>query len=215
MKVKVCGLRESDDILALAGSGADYLGFIFFGGSPRCASYALDAETLRLLPRNIRKTGVFVDASPEEIRETAAQCGLDTIQLHGAETPEDCLALREDFRVIRAFRVDEAFDFDKETSPYLDACDLLLFDAAGEMAGGNGLSFDWSWLSRYNGHLPFFLAGGIASHHAAGLLALEHPQLYGVDINSRFEIYPGKKNTELVKRFIRSLKPSAYELPGF
>ncbi|TND09159.1 MAG: phosphoribosylanthranilate isomerase [Bacteroidetes bacterium] len=215
MKIKICGLRETDDILSLGGAGADYLGFIFFQGSPRCAAYTLDAEILKLLPRTIRKTGVFVDASAEEILETAEQYGLDAIQLHGEETPEFCAALRERFRVIKAFRIGEDFDFDGQTSPYLESCDLFLFDAAGSNPGGNGLRYNWDMLMQYTNYLPFFVSGGIAAHHAADLLRLEHPQLYGCDINSRFEIYPGKKNVEHIKRFIRSVKPSAYELPGF
>lgn len=214
MKIKVCGLRESDDVIALSNTGIDYMGFIFYEGSPRYARYSLEESTLKYVPKTTRKVGVFVNADTQEILETVGQFGLDMIQLHGEESPETCALVREQLPVLKAFRVDEVFDFETETGPYAACCDYFLFDAAGNAYGGNGIRFGWELLTKYTLRVPFLVGGGIAPQHAHELMQLYHPQLLGCDINSRFEILPGKKDLRQVKTFVKSLKSSGYELPG-
>ena len=88
----------------------------------------------------------------------------------------------------------------------MGSCSLFLFDAAGSRAGGNGISFNWHLLEKYGGSVPFLLSGGIGEDHLLAIKALKHPMLLGVDINSRFEVVPGVKDSLLVKNFIELLK---------
>jgi len=215
MKIKVCGLRESEDLLSLGNSGIDYMGFVFYEASPRYARYKLDTEVLKLVPKPVKKVGVFVDADAQEIIDTAEQFNLDVVQLHGQESPETCATLRARVRVIKAFNVDEEADLNALASPYEPHCDFFLFDASGIYPGGNGLRFNWELLSRYTLDTPFFLSGGIGPEHTAELMRIHHPQLHACDVNSRFELQPGKKNTSQIRFFVNALKSSAYGLPGY
>lgn len=214
MKIKVCGLRESDDLLAVSSLPVDILGFVFHEGSPRNAYYHLDADVVKLLPRSMGKAGVFVDEDIDRVKEVVAQFELTHVQLHGKETPDYCAQLTDEVQVIKAFAVHERFSF-TTLQAYSDACHLFLFDAPGELPGGNGTRFDWNRLMHYDGHIPFLLSGGIGPEHIHELMSFYHPRLLGFDINSRFEIFPGKKNTEQISRFVKSIKAAGYELPGY
>ncbi len=198
MKLKVCGMRDPQNIAALSALFPDYMGFIFWEPSKRFVSQITPA-----LPSSIKKTGVFVDQSPDHILEIAALHQLQALQLHGKENPRDCQLLRATgLEIIKAFSIDHAFDFDALT-PYESVCDYFLFDTKGPLPGGNGRRFDWSVLKRYPSQKPFFLSGGIGpkDHKAiASIISLNLP-LYALDINSRFETVPGLKNIESIKAF--------------
>ncbi|NBS19643.1 MAG: phosphoribosylanthranilate isomerase [Flavobacteriia bacterium] len=183
---------------ALSALSPDYMGFIFWEPSKRFVSQITPA-----LPSSIKKTGVFVDQSPDQILEIAALHQLQALQLHGKENPRDCQLLRATgLEIIKAFSIDDAFDFDA-LAPYESVCDYFLFDTKGLLPGGNGRRFDWSVLKRYPYQKPFFLSGGIGpeDHKAiASIISLNLP-LYALDINSRFETAPGLKNIESIKAF--------------
>jgi len=206
MKVKICGMREAANILALADFNPDFLGFIFYQKSARCASEVLDTELLRSLPESIAKVGVFVDAPLPELLATTCQYSLDYVQLHGHETPAYCQAARaQGLRVIKAFSVGDSFDFDT-LAAYAPACELFLFDTKGQHPGGNGHAFDWQLLHGYHGPTPFLLSGGLGPANVDELLRFEHPQLAGYDFNSLLELAPGLKDVEATAQLLARLR---------
>ncbi len=214
MIVKVCGICESEDLISVSKMPVDYVGFIFVPTSPRNASAKLDMQLTELISRStpqLKKAGVFVDVTKEEIMEFVQAYHLDAVQLHGNETPELCEQLSEMTNVIKAFSIDEHFDFES-TSDYEGKCNFFLFDTAGPQAGGNGFSFDWSLLNNYNGSTPFLLSGGIGPADAIKVFEVAHPQFAGIDINSKFEMYPGKKNISSLTTFINAFKPNSYAI---
>jgi phosphoribosylanthranilate isomerase len=207
MNVKVCGLRDADNLKEVAALNPDFVGFIFYDKSPRFVGEELDVEAVRSLPRWIRKVGVFVNASPESIIRNVKKYDLQYVQLHGTETPDFCKSLRmRGINIIKAFRVDESFNFSMLNN-YKLQCDFFLFDAKGDQPGGNGVKFDWSLLNRYDNEKPFFISGGIGLDNLSDVEQIRHLKLYGVDVNSQVEVSPGVKNVEKVKELIGRLKP--------
>lgn len=200
MKLKVCGMKLGANILDVASLLPDYMGFIFWEKSPRYFSGELPQ-----LPQSVKKVGVFVDAAEAEILEKINRYGLDAVQLHGKESPECCSQIKTPgISVIKAFSVDEAFDFEV-LNAYEPYCDFFLFDTKGQSPGGNGIAFDWRLLRKYGLKTPFFLSGGIGPESAKALSNLDLP-IHAIDINSRFEIKPGLKDADAIKRFKDDLK---------
>lgn len=205
MKVKICGMREAANILAVADFNPDFLGFIFYDKSPRYAGEVLSTEVLRSLPASVAKVGVFVDAPLPELLATTARYGLDYVQLHGHETPAYCRAVRGyGLRVIKAFSVDAQFDFGA-LAEYERECNLFLFDTKGAHRGGNGQTFDWRVLANYHGPTPFLLSGGLGLANSSELLRFRHPQLAGYDFNSLLETAPGLKDVEATAQLLACL----------
>ena len=205
MKTKVCGMRNSQNIKEIVECQPDFIGFIFYEKSPRYAG-ELDEETLKNIPQKIKKIGVFVDENIEKIVNIAAHYQLDGIQLHGNETPEMCRKIKAgQLLCIKTFGIEQTNDFDK-TTEYESITDYFLFDTKTLVYGGSGKKFDWSLLNRYQGKTPFFLSGGISVEDGEWIKQLTHNQLFGIDINSRFEIEAGTKDVDLVKRFIDSMR---------
>jgi phosphoribosylanthranilate isomerase len=209
MKLKICGMRYPENIVEIAGLQPDYLGFIFYEKSPRYAG-DLAPEVVRALPASILKTGVFVNATAKFIAETTEKYRLDLIQLHGNEPPETCLALRKIRPVIKAISVAAATDI-ATASAYQNAVDYFLFDTKTPLFGGSGTQFDWSALEAYTDDTPFFLSGGIGADDAERLKTLQHPQLYAIDVNSRFETAPGMKDAVALRKFINAQIPLGIE----
>ncbi|TDO22641.1 phosphoribosylanthranilate isomerase [Pedobacter duraquae] len=206
IKLKVCGMKNPDNIQALAEVEPDYMGFIFYKESKRYVG-ALVAEQVRHLPKGIKTTGVFVNSDLQTIAGTIKDFGLRTIQLHGAETPELCESLKiqfPDIEVIKAFGIDEEFNFDL-LHTYDNVVDYFLFDTKTPAHGGSGKSFNWEKLKQYSGEKPYFLSGGIGLEHLDEIKALNHPALYAIDINSKFELEPGLKNIAQIKTFKTNL----------
>lgn len=204
LKIKVCGMRETENIGELCGLSPDWMGFIFYPLSSRYAG-GVAPEVLRKIPLHIRKVGVFVDASPEEIRKTVGRYGLDAVQLHGNETPDICGALRGTVDVIKAFSLSSVDDL-KACGVYEGLCDYYVFDTKTPLYGGSGEQYDWNMLSSYRGNTPFLLSGGIGPEDAKRVLALSYSSLAGVDLNSRFETRPGLKDLDKVEAFIGKLR---------
>lgn len=201
MKLKVCGMREKDNISALVGLQPDYIGFIFWKRSLRyCTDIPKD------IPKDIKKVGVFVNETTEKIKSKVEAFELDFVQLHGEESPEQCLALQPHCEVIKAFRIGPHFDF-KTTKPYHDHCAYFLFDTEGPLPGGNGSVFDWEQLKNYNQKTPFFLSGGIGLGHIGAITEIRKLNLpiHALDINSKFESKPGLKKMNDIKTFKNQL----------
>lgn len=199
MLLKVCGMREADNILDVAKLYPDFLGFIFYSQSKR---FVGDDFIMPDMDNSINKTGVFVDATTNYIKDKISQYQLDAVQLHGSESAQHCETLRAYGKVIKAFGVDETFDFEL-IQPYTNSCDYFLFDTKNIHHGGSGKTFDWKLLKRYQYDIPFFLSGGISENDAA---IIKQTKAVAIDINSRFENYPGNKNVEKIKQFKHALQ---------
>lgn len=198
MIIKTCGMRDADNIRAVSELGIDWMGFIFWAPSSRYVS-----EKPSFLPTRQKRVGVFVDARIEEVRSKVDEYALDLIQLHGSESPAFCERLKANSRqqLIKAFNIATQEDLE-QTIPYEGLVDYFLFDTKAKMVGGNGTQFDWSVLSAYQGNTPFLLSGGIGPDDAEKVRNFHHPQLAGIDLNSRFELSPALKDIEKLKQFI-------------
>lgn len=200
-------MKHPENIRNVAALQPDFMGFIFYPKSPRFAE-PLDVSVLNALPPTIKKIGVFVNESLENILTIASKYNLDGVQLHGTEMVNMCMELRKAGHiVIKAFPVAEAYNF-KVTKAYEGACDYFLFDTKTDAYGGSGLKFNWGMLDEYVGETPFLLSGGIAADDAEAILKIEHPKFVGIDLNSKFEVSPGLKNVELLKGFLDELTPN-------
>lgn len=190
MKLKICGMKYPENIEEIAELQPDYLGLIFYEKSERY----FDGK-LPKIDKSIQKVGVFVNATLEEILEKIKRYDLQLVQLHGNESPEFCDLLKYiNTDIIKVFSVDDEFDF-RTIYPYESVCDYFLFDTKGEKPGGNGTVFNWQILQNYQSKKPFFLSGGIGLDDIERIKKLHLP-IYAIDVNSKFEIKPGLKNTQ-------------------
>lgn len=204
MIVKVCGMREAENIRAVEALGVDWMGFIFWEHSSRNV-----CQRPAYLPTRAKRVGVFVDASLDVVCQHVEAFGLDVVQLHGSESPTYLRDLRSscDARllIVKAFSIAIRDDL-LQTSLYEGLADYFLFDTKAQLVGGNGRKFDWSVLAHYDGSTPFLLSGGIGPDDASRLSAFSHPRLAGIDLNSRFEAAPAQKNVELLKQFLYDIQ---------
>lgn len=201
MKLKICGMKYPDNIIEVGSLLPDYMGFIFWEKSARYFDGILPN-----LPQSIKKTGVFVNASQEDIVSKVSQYDLQVVQLHGHESVAFCQELKEylgnSIEIIKVFSVDPEFDFD-ELKTFETVCDYFLFDTKGKLPGGNGTTFDWKVLEKYPSQKPIFLSGGIGLDEidlVKQILKTDLP-IYAIDVNSKFEIEAGLKNKEELHRF--------------
>lgn len=200
MKLKICGLKDPKNILEVAALNPDMIGFIFYEGSKRYVGSQLRKVDFTVMPDHILKTGIFVNENSDYIIRKTREFSLDQVQLHGNELPLECSLIRKRAKVIKAFGVNESFDF-AICEPYENVCDLFLFDTADANYGGTGRTFDHSLLKRYKGKTPFFLSGGIGLAEAENILKSDlHPLLVGLDVNSKFEDANCLKNVEALKK---------------
>ncbi len=216
MIVKVCGMREPENIRDVARLGINWMGFIFYKGSARAidnGQLLMDNYFSPSAKPNcpFKKVGVFVNASYEEIRETALRYRLDYLQLHGDETPDECYALhKRGYALIKALPVSCAEDL-QAVAGYEGVVDYLLFDTRCKSYGGSGQTFDWSLLDAYQGETPFLLSGGIRPESAEAILRFHHPRLAGIDLNSGFETAPGVKDVARLQAFIQKIRNNKVE----
>ena len=204
MIIKVCGMRDAENIRAVEALGIDLMGFIFW---PKSSRYV--GEKPAYLPENCRRAGVFVDASVEDILDAVRDFRLDVVQLHGHETPEVISTLKKRLpaiRIIKSLAVASSEDM-AQTAAYESVCDAFLFDAKGRLPGGNGYQFDWSVLRRYKGRLPFLLSGGVGPGDERRIREFSVPGCIGIDLNSRFETAPGLKDVAALRTFIETIRP--------
>lgn len=203
MKIKICGMKNPSNMLAVAALKPDFMGFIFYQKSPRYAE-PLDKHTLDLLPNSIQKIGVFVNETLENILTTIYKYKLDGVQLHGTEMSAMCKELCDaGYVVVKAFPIEADYNF-KVTKAYEGTCDYFLFDTKTDIYGGSGVKFNWNILNEYIGKTPFLLSGGIGPDDADAILKIDHPMLAGIDLNSKFELSPGLKSIDLLNAFMKN-----------
>ncbi len=232
MKLKVCGMKYQKNMEAVASLRPEYLGFIFYDKSPR------DFEgEIPELPSEIKKTGVFVDASIDFIIEKVKKYDFKAVQLHGNESAAYCQNLKlqladhtepvernkdiestqvepvewntEPVEVWKVFSIKDTFNF-ALLKPYEGIVNYFLFDTKGKEKGGNGYTFDWKVLENYPSSTPFILSGGIGLEEIDKIKSILNTKLpiHGIDVNSKFEIKPGLKNIEELEEFIKLVIPA-------
>lgn len=199
---KVCGITNPGDAREAADAGADAIGMIF-AKSPREVNVEEARRISVALPDGVLKVGVFVDAEPEEVLQTAREVGLDLAQLHGDETPETVAAIRgAGLPVMKALRVRNAEAL-AEIQSY--GADLIMLDAwSARVRGGTGETFDWGLAKSVKGRGNIVVSGGLTPENVRE--AIEFFEPYGVDASSSLEEKPGKKSGERVRRFVRAAK---------
>ncbi len=209
MKIKVCGMRyptNIKDLLSKLDIYPDYLGFIFYAKSPRFVDED-DQELIEMMPTiTIKKVGVFVNPTLNYVHSMVRNFNLNVVQLHGNESVEFCQQVKDlNVKVIKAFSIEGNQDF-ATTTAYQSSCDLFLFDTKTPAYGGSGKKFDWQILNAYQSNTPFLLSGGVELSDIEVIKLINHPNMIGVDINSKFEVTPAKKDIEKIKLFINQLK---------
>ena len=201
--IKVCGMREAENIREVEALGIDLMGFIFWPKSSRYVN-----ERPAYLPTQCKHVGVFVNEDIENVKHIAEDYALDFIQLHGSESPDDIRRLRslcgDSIATIKAFNIATANDLEA-TKPYEGIVDYFLFDTKAQLPGGSGQQFDWSVLANYAGETSFLLSGGIGPDDAESVKAFHHPKCVGFDLNSKFEIEPALKDIQKLKTFLEQL----------
>ena len=200
ISVKVCGMRDAENIREVEALGIDLMGFIFWPKSSRYVS-----ERPAYMPQTAKRVGVFVNEDIKQVKRIAEEYSLDVIQLHGSESPDYIRQLGsvcgDTIATIKAFNIATAADLDA-TKSYEGIVDYFLFDTKTPIPGGSGVQFDWSLLADYVGQTPFLLSGGIGPDDVERIKTFQHPKCIGIDLNSRFEISPGLKDVEKLKKFL-------------
>ncbi len=206
MKVKICGITNSNNLLEILDLKPDFMGFIFYPASPRYVIDKLSPDELVEIPKSIKRTGVFVNSDLYTIEGVYWKYNLDFVQLHGDESSATCRQLSSSgLNIIKAFRLDKDFDFNI-LMDYIPYCKFFLFDTNSPEYGGSGKKFNWEILKKYDSGHPFILSGGIGPFDAEEILSINHPSLYGIDLNSRFEISAGVKDVEKLRIFLKSIR---------
>lgn len=200
MNFKVCGLKHPENIKQIAELKPNYMGFIFY---PQSKRFVGEDFLMPAILSEIKKVGVFVNASATYIIDKIDQYKLDLIQLHGDERPDFCEVFNHLIPVIKAFGVDESFDF-RKLEAYKECCTYFLFDTKSNEYGGSGKSFDKKILDKYDNSIPFFLSGGIGLDEIE-MISNSKFQIHAVDVNSKFEIEPGLKDIKKLKQLADEL----------
>lgn len=226
MIIKVCGMRDPENIRSIAALGIDWMGLIFYPKSPRYVSQMNSkagiipdypsfgkAGSAGKSEGRIKRVGVFVDDMPQNIITRVYNYNLDIVQLHGSESPVmiDNLRrtldpdIRPGVKIMKAISVSDSDDVAKYKE-YEGCVDYFLFDTSTPMKGGSGKMFDWTVLDAYDGETPFLLSGGIGPADAQRVKAFSHPRCIGIDLNSKFESAPAVKNENLLRAFINEVR---------
>ncbi|MCX5698836.1 MAG: phosphoribosylanthranilate isomerase [Candidatus Omnitrophica bacterium] len=202
IKVKVCGITNLEDALASFFAGAQALGFVFYKKSPRYIRPDKAVNISGILPKKIKRVGVFVDEKVSTVKKIAQLCGLDMLQFHGQESPEYCKKFKG-YKVIKAFRISKQEDLEG-ISKYKTFA--YLFDSfSNTQAGGTGNKFNWKILAQAAKMKPVvFVSGGLTAGNVRKAVKLLKPDW--VDVSSSLELRPGKKDHRKIQKFIQTVK---------
>jgi phosphoribosylanthranilate isomerase len=207
VRIKICGITRLADALCAVEAGVDGLGFIFSEKSPRMVAPEAAKTIIAQMPPLVDAVGVFVDEKPGRVAAIVRQCGINIIQLHGAESPAYCrelAALAAPCKLLKAIRIGDRASA-AEIAPYNDVVHGFLLDTYQKnVDGGTGQTFDWALIDRLDLTKPFLLAGGLDADNINEALARVRP--YGVDANSGLEDAPGHKNHSHIRRFVTAVR---------
>lgn len=212
-QLKVCGLTKPHQIQELISMNINFLGFIFYEKSPRYVLNHLSLEEISAIDHH-GKTGVFVNEDIGRILNTAQKAGLNFVQLHGDESDDFIVELRQKLNpevgIIKVIRIGNNADENKmnitqifnlqRTIRNLQSITYFLFDTDSKAFGGTGKQFDWNILNELEIPLPYFLSGGISEENMGNITTLKQ-QPFALDINSKFETEPGHKNIDRIREF--------------
>jgi len=202
VKVKICGITNLPDANAAVEAGADALGFMFAEQSPRRLTRPAAAAIIRQLPPFVSRVGVFVNPPAESVRQAVSECGLDTLQFHGEETPEFCRQFAP-LKTCKAFRIQDSESLKRLPAYQTDA--WLLDSWVAGKAGGTGETFNWSLAAAAKEYgCPVILAGGLRPENVAQAIHEVWP--YAVDVSSGVESAPGHKDHDLLRAFIAAVR---------
>ena len=199
MIVKVCGIKDQNNLSAIEQCHVDMIGFNFYEKSVRFINNPLSIKN-----KTIQRVGVFVNVSHKELLLRKNQFDLDYLQLHGDESFEYCKEAAQISPIIKVFRIHENFDF-SILQTFKDVASMFLFDSYHTSYGGTGKKFNWNLLDKFDIPLPFLLSGGISIDDVDNIKSISHPKFAGIDINSKFESSPAIKDVDLVHFFLNNL----------
>ncbi len=199
-KIKICGITNLNDAKIAIDYGADAIGFVF-AESVRKVNREKVKAIVQKLPPFVTFVGLFVNETAKNIENICTYCGLNAVQLHGNEPP-DFLDRLKYYKVIKAFRIKNERDIAPINKYKSDA--VLLDGYAENKMGGSGASFDWKIVKKLKTSRPVIIAGGLTYLNVSRAIKIAKP--YGVDVSSGVEIKPGKKDRELIKKFIDAVK---------
>lgn len=210
LKIKVCGLTQTNQAQSLTRSGIDFLGFIFYEKSPRFVLNTLSLKEIAEIP-HLKKVGVFVNEEQDKIVEIADDAQLNFIQLHGDEDRQFIIDLKtksgKNIEIIKVIRIGNQNQEELQNiiSHFSETPDYFLFDTDSSTFGGTGKTFDWRILSQIEIPKPYFLSGGISLENIGEIKTINQKP-FALDINSKFEIEPGIKNLDKIKSFQNTLR---------
>lgn len=207
--IKICGIKTPEILSVTAGAGARFAGFVFVPESPRYIHPEQARLLSRQLPTGLRSVGLFMNPTDENLSHILGVVSLDFIQLHGDESPARVQAIKSRFQlpVIKAFAISAATDLD-QVAAYVTVIDWILFDAkapaSSNIAGGNGIAFDWTILKGKTFAKPWMLSGGLTPDNVAEALSILKPD--AVDVSSGVESTRGVKDAQKIRDFIAAVK---------
>ena len=201
-QVKICGITQIEHAVTCAELGADAIGCIFFPKSPRHLTDERARDIVSALPDHVKATGVFVNASFDDVVKKVERCGLNAVQLHGQESPELVSRLaKEGLLVIKALFT--GGEPSVTAASEYDAAAFLVECAGGPLPGGNALDWDWASVRHFGKNYPLVLAGGLSADNIGDAIAAAMPDV--VDVSSGVESSPGQKDIEKIKSFFRAM----------
>ena len=201
MKLKVCGMKYSQNITEIENLFPDLMGFIFYEKSKRFFN-----QPEINLNNKVKRVGVFVNENIQEIKNKIKKYKLDYVQLHGEENVNFCHSLQTFFKIIKVFKIDYNFNF-KKTEEFEEVCDYFLFDTKSQLHGGSGKKFDWDLIKNYNCKKDFFLSGGIDISDIEEIKKIVNSYpIAGIDVNSKFELDNLEKDKEKINLLIKKLR---------
>ena len=201
-KIKICGITNKRDAIDASSLGVDMIGFVFYKKSKRYVEPKIVRDIVNELPPFMSKVGVFVNEDKDKVRRIAGECSLDVLQFHADETPDYCAGFEDSYKVIKAFRIKDK-DSLKGVNDY-DVNFYMLDAYSSKDLGGTGESFDWKIAENFEFLKPVILSGGLTPDNVSSAIRMISP--YGVDVSSGIEDSPGRKNLDLMKKFIEKVR---------
>lgn len=201
-RIKICGITNKRDAVNASSLGVDMLGFIFYKKSKRYVEPKTARDIINEVPPSVGRVGVFVDEKKDRALEIAEDLSLDILQFHGKETPDYCEGFKQAFKIIKAFRLKDKSDLAVINNYNADY--FLLDTYKTDSIGGTGETFDWRILKDYEFLKPVILSGGLTPGNVQA--AIKEVSPYGVDVATGIESSPGKKDIDLMKKFVENVR---------